>query len=99
MKRDKADAEFSNMIRARDGWTCQRCGKRYPERAQGLHAAHIFSRGRKSVRWDEVNAVALCFSCHLWAHGNPTLFAEWIMKRLGKRRYEALRRRAEAVAK
>lgn len=99
MRRDARDAAFSNLIRARDKWTCQKCSKQYPEQSQGLHCAHIFSRRCRSVRWDEDNAFALCFSCHLWAHGNPTLFAEWVLEKMGKRRYEALKKRAMTLTK
>lgn len=99
MKRDARDAAFSNTIRERDKWTCRRCHKQYPEKSQGLHCAHTFSRRNKSVRWDEANAHALCFACHLWAHGNPTLFTEWVIAEMGQEEYEALRRRANEVAK
>lgn len=97
MKRDKADAEFSNMIRARDGWTCQRCGKRYPEKSQGLHAAHIFSRAIKKTRHDPANAQALCYGCHSYFHRNPLEFHEWARKKLGTRKYNALMVRAKRV--
>ena len=99
MKRDKRDAAFSDFIRARAGHGCERGHKYYGPKHAGLHCAHVFSRRNKSVRWDEDNAYALCFSCHLWAHGNPTLFYEWVIERMGQDGYDALRRRANTTTK
>ena len=36
IKRTKADAEFSNMIRDRDGWRCCRCGAKHVAGSRGL---------------------------------------------------------------
>jgi hypothetical protein len=98
MKRTKEDIEFSEMIRARADYTCERCGKWYGPKNAGLHCAHIYSRRIKKTRHDPDNAVALCFACHrFWAHSNPLEFAAWVHKKLGKRKYEALERRARRV--
>jgi 5-methylcytosine-specific restriction endonuclease McrA len=97
MRRDKADAEFSSLIRARDSWTCRRCGKQYPEKSQALHAAHIFSRSIKKTRHDPENAVALCYGCHSFFHRHPLEFHEWVKGWLGKRKYGALMRRAKRL--
>ena len=87
----KADAEFSRLIRERDGWRCRRCHKQYEPGDRGLHAAHIFSRRIKELRWDERNCISLCYRDHLfWAHSNPIEFAEWVKAELGIRTYNAL---------
>lgn len=78
MKRDPLDILFSLYIRTRDNWTCQRCFSQKPEKSQGLHCSHIFSRRHKATRWDEQNAKALCFSCHQWYGGNPVESAAWV---------------------
>jgi hypothetical protein len=49
-------------VRERSGWLCERCGS-MPDR-QGLHCAHVMSRGHWSVRFDPANALALCYGCH-----------------------------------
>jgi DNA-directed RNA polymerase subunit RPC12/RpoP len=98
MKRTVEDAEFSEMIRARAGYKCERCGKWYGPKNAGLHCAHIFSRAIKKTRHDPLNAVALCFACHrFWAHSNPIEFAEWVRVRLGTRKYNALMVRAKRL--
>ena len=82
-----ADLAFSLFIKTRDKY-CLKCFRK-----DNLQCAHIFSRSARSVRWDELNAIALCGGCHLfWAHKNPIEFTEFIMKRLGNQ-YEELKRR------
>ncbi len=77
------------MVRERDK-RCQRCFKDY-----GLQCAHVFSRSKKSVRWDFENAVTLCGGCHLfWAHKYPLDFYEWIEGRMGKEAFNKLRLRS-----
>ena len=97
----RLDDEWSRAIKERDGWTCQRCGTEYGKGSRGLHAAHIFSKGaHPSTRHDLENGTALCMRDHLyWAHYEPVEFYDWILKRMGKRRLDALRRRANTVSK
>lgn len=83
MKRDKVDALFSQYIRIRDKWICQVCNRSYTTSTQGLHCSHIFSRRHNAIRFDERNAVAMCFSCHQWYGGNPIEGGEWARRYLG----------------
>ena len=64
IKRTKWDVVFSNYIRYRDNWTCQRCGKEYSEKSQGLHCSHFYGRRSWATRIEPCNAMALCFGCH-----------------------------------
>jgi len=64
IKRTKWDVVFSNYIRYRDDWTCQRCNKKYPEKSQGLHCSHFYGRRSWATRIEPCNAMALCFGCH-----------------------------------
>ena len=64
IKRTKWDVVFSNYIRYRDDWTCQRCHKKYPEKSQGLHCSHFYGRRSWATRLEPANAMALCFGCH-----------------------------------
>ena len=93
----KADIEFAKLIKDRDKWTCQRCGKVYVPKSRGLHAAHIFSRRFKATRHDPENALALDFGCHMWGHQNPLAFHEWVEEYLGSERYEALKAKAKKL--
>lgn len=64
MKVNAADIIFSKYIRSRDNWKCQRCGRYYFPPTQGLHCAHLISRGNYAYRFNEFNAVAMCYGCH-----------------------------------
>lgn len=76
----KLDKLFSQYIRNRDK-RCLRCGKK-----ENLQCAHIFSRRHFNTRWDEENAVTLCYACHLhWAHKEPVEFTEFVKKILGNK--------------
>lgn len=55
-----------------------------------IHLSHYVSRGTKSTRWDEENAAALCYSCHLRFTKNPHEHTEFFVKRLGQKKYDAL---------
>lgn len=100
MKRDKYDALFSKIIRERDNWTCQRCGKYYPEgNRQGIHCSHIFSRRHTATRWEPLNAVAHCFSCHQYLGGNPVIFDRWVRRYYNDAIVEMLEEKAMSVCK
>ena len=60
-----ADRWFSLCVRERADWTCERCRKQHPPPTQALHTAHWHSRGNWFVRFDQANAAALCYGCHV----------------------------------
>lgn len=73
VKRTPADIAFSDCIRERDNWTCQACGKYYPEgQRMGIECSHFHSRGNWSIRFHPLNAEALCTYCH-FHHGGTRL--------------------------
>ena len=72
--------------RTRELGHCQRCFKR-----DNLQCCHIFSRKNRSTRWYYGNLLCLCAGCHFWAHHNPTLFTEFVMKTLGQEKYDQFR--------
>lgn len=79
------DELFSLLVRGRVNFTCERCGKYYPEgQRQGLHCSHYFGRRRKSTRWHPLNAFSHCYACHEYLGSNPHVFTQWTMGRLGR---------------
>ena len=62
--RSEADAAFSDYIRARAGYRCERCGTSYPAKSAGLQCSHHFSRRHWAIRFHPDNAAALCHHCH-----------------------------------
>jgi hypothetical protein len=98
MKRTAEDKRWSAEVRARDGWSCRKCGRYFPEgRRGGLDGHHIFTRGRGSTKLEVENGVALCFGDHMWAHANPLEFHEWIKAELGAEAYDALQQRSRVL--
>lgn len=92
IKRTPADAAFSDCVRERAGWSCEKCGREYPEGSSrfGLHCSHHFGRRHKSVRWEPMNAASLCFTCHNEVAENPLEHVTWFRRLLGERNYELL---------
>lgn len=100
VKLDKRDKLFSKLVRERANWTCEACNEYFPEgERQRLHCSHIFSRRKRSVRFDPDNAAAHCFSCHQRLGENPVEFARWAECYLGVARLEALRNRSLKLIK
>lgn len=97
--RSPADKLFSEYIRTRDAWTCQRCFMQHPMKSQGLHCAHYWSRSMKSVRFDPENADALCYGCHAYFHKDPKAHDVFKLKQLGQQRMDALQVRARTPQK
>jgi 5-methylcytosine-specific restriction endonuclease McrA len=93
-RRDKVDTVFSLVVRARDNHTCQnpKCGKTRAETV--IQCSHIYSRRHKATRWDEKNAKALCFKCHLDWHSNPTEARELALTWMSEEELDALARKA-----
>lgn len=65
IKETPADLWFSRCVRERSNWTCERCGKHFTPPTQGLHCSHYKGRGSWSTRFDPLNAIALCYGCHM----------------------------------
>lgn len=100
MKRSKEDILFSKLVRERAGWTCERCLKYYPEgKRQGLHCSHIWGRARHSVRWEPLNALALCYGCHQHVTSHPEVHKILARDVLGEEKYEHLLKLANTTRK
>jgi len=99
IKRTAADRKFSLMIRERDNWTCQRCGKQYVPPTKALHCAHNHTRrcpvctsGSKKqhvcTRLDEFNALALCYGCHQFVDSHAAEKERLFRAQFGDEQYE-----------
>jgi len=92
--RNKLDKEWSEAVRERDGNVCQKCGS-----TKALNGAHIFGKkAHPATRHDVENGICLCWPCHVWwGHQEPVEFYDFVLKRMGKKRLDALRRRANTT--
>lgn len=100
-KIDKADQTFSVYIREKADWKCEYCHKDYSNNHQGLHASHYWGRTRESVRFDPENVNALCYFHHMkLGHGDGREdYRNFMIKRLGQKRYDLLKARAYQLKK
>lgn len=100
MKRDKYDKTFSDYIRLRDKYTCQRCFKKYQKGDTGIHCSHYMGRTNQSTRYDEENAETLCHGCHSYFEDRKqTYYRDFKMKQLGEERLIALEQRSRQIKK
>jgi hypothetical protein len=84
--RDKIDKAFNEYIRLRDG-ACVICGN-----TESLQCSHYWGKkARPAVRWDELNAHAMCAKCHfLHHHGHEAMYADFMYTKYGFSRVEGL---------
>jgi hypothetical protein len=80
IKRCPADTAFSNAVRMSKGYQCEHCHKSDGK----MECAHIYGRRYKSVRWDTMNALCLCHSCHRYFTENPVAFTRWLEETAGQ---------------
>lgn len=94
IKISSADKAFSDYIRTRDNWTCQRCKKRYDPNVaiqrMALHCSHFKGRGKEATRFDPLNADALCYGCHRYFTANPDEHYMWQVTRKGLKTVEKI---------
>lgn len=96
-----ADQVFSKIVRERDGWHCQRCGRNLKENTRTLHCSHFWPRGHYGTRYDLENCIALCYHCHYyeWEKEKQGAYMDYMIKKLGQERYEALKLRSQRPIK
>ena len=85
----KATKLHSLYVRTRDNFTCRWCGITRGEGKQ-IQCAHIISRSISATRTDELNALALCASCHWKQSKNPLVWARWLEQELGNEHLDYL---------
>ena len=93
------DDAWSKKVKELAGYKCEYCGKTSP-----LNSHHIYSRSKKSTRWDVDNGVCLCvghhtFSSSFSAHKTPLEFVEWVKAYRGDVWFHFLCLKANATVK
>jgi predicted restriction endonuclease len=93
----KLDTAWSAAVRSVG--CCEYCG-----RTDTLNAHHIYSRSKKSTRWDIENGICLCVAHHTFsssfsAHKTPLEFIDWLYKNRGQDKIDALRLKSNQVGK
>lgn len=99
VKIDVADKAFSQYIRTRDNWTCQRCFKQYEPPTMALHCSHFQGRGKEATRFDPRNADALCYGCHQYFTSNPSEHYRWQVEKKGQEAVDEIQRLSNTYMK
>ena len=83
LKRDALDALFSDLIRERNGWNCEHCGKNFAHDTLNLHCAHVIGRRITRLRHSPNNAIACCATCHHYFTDRPMEWTAFIRNKFG----------------
>jgi len=97
-----ADIAFSQAVRLNQGFSCERCkvsGGKVGSGLPKMECAHIFGRRHKSVRWDTMNALCLCHTCHRYFTENPLDFTAWLQEYLGQSYLDILNEKRNGILK
>lgn len=95
----KCDALWAVAVKTRDGWTCQRCHKYFPEGyRRGLAAMHCFTRSNHHTRWILDNGAAGCTHCHFYFDSHTTEKDAWFEERIGKEKWILLKYQKNSTA-
>lgn len=98
--RKKCVSSAKKEAMERDGYQCQRCGRR-KDQGFAIHASHVYPEGRYiSLSATTINLKALCYQCHFqWWHKNPIEAGEWFRKKFPDRakKLKALAQKTEVV--
>lgn len=99
MKITKEDKVFSEYIRLRAGYKCERCGVLH-ERGVGLHCSHYMGRMNQATRFEEDNGDSLCYGCHSYfEERKQTEYRDWKIRKLGKKRVEEIEQMSRGIKK
>lgn len=97
--KERADTQFSLYIRNRDK-RCMNpsCQSGYSRSApvEVLQCSHYWGRAILISRYDPDNCFSLCDGCHkMWENTKQGRYTEVMIRWLGAKRFNALRRRVE----
>ena len=99
-KEIKCDPLWAKLVKTRDNWQCQVCGRAKPQ--YQVHAHHLIHKDRVFFRHILDNGICLCARCHTLssdfsAHGAPWAFESWMIENRpdqyqwwSKNRYEVI---------
>ena len=70
--KDERYLRWRNAVLERDGYRCQKCGRRCKKLERGLAAHHVRPYATNvEARYDVNNGLTLCRACHMALHGHP----------------------------
>jgi len=94
-----ADKAFSLAVRHARRHTCEHCKRTQFDGYPKMELAHIYGRANKSVRWDTLNGLCLCHTCHAKFTANPLDFEKWLRVYFGSGYMELLNEKRHQIQK
>ena len=94
--KDKIKKVVDVLIKERDNYTCQHCGKKVS--GKDCHVSHVVPvSATKTLEFDLLNLKILCFRHHIhWWHKNPLESGKWFEGKFPERSEYLKARRMEA---
>lgn len=79
--KDKLEKIVKEIVKIRDDWTCQKCGKEVT--GINCHASHVIPVSRDGrLAFDPRNMKVLCYHDHInWWHKHPIESGEWYVSK------------------
>jgi hypothetical protein len=87
---------WAKLIKDRDGWRCQLCGKDLAKMGGHANAHHCAGKATTLLRFSIVTGVTLCAGCHRFGvHSSDTFTAaaanEKLRQNIGEHRWQMIR--------
>lgn len=95
IKRNTTDKLFSDIMRTRANFICERCHRDFSQRKEICDVSHFITRGNKRTRWDAENVCVFCRGCHELMGKNPGIYTTFMQYKLGLENYYKLMIRSE----
>lgn len=109
---EKLDEVVRDIMRIRQNYTCQKCGKKHEPGTNQIQVSHYFGRTHRGTRWDFDNLDLLCGvmyyqkgrgwtmgSCHgEWEKEKNGAYMHFMKKKLGENKYNILEMKALGVS-
>jgi len=94
------DNLWSELVKLKAG---NKCEVKNCQKTQNLNSHHVYSRAKRSVRWETINGYCLCVGHHIGvkfsAHKTPNDFAEWSKADRGQAWFDTLQAKAHTISK
>jgi len=92
------DTLWSELVKLKADNKCEVCGI-----TRNLNSHHVYSRAKRSVRWQVENGYSLCVNHHIGikfsAHKTPNDFSEWCKADRGQAWFDTLQAKAHTAVK
>lgn len=90
----KSDKLFREYLLKLRGERCEYCG-----RVGKVEVSHFHGRRHENTRFSEKNCSLICNYHHRYFHENPSIYTEWMQKKLGNQEFKKLTLEANRIKK